>query len=176
MKCDRCEQDAKLMIHTIDAQQEEKTLHLCLTCAQEMFIQGVQGNDAEMFAYFQDSLKQLLGSFFEETETENEKRCGFCQSTFNDIINTGRFGCDHCYTEFFDKARQTLKMAQGASKHKGATPVNYSPYKENPKEEMQALLVEKKEALDACIEEENYERAAILRDEMRELTEALAKE
>ena len=36
--------------------------------------------------------------------------------------------------------------------------------------------MEKQEALEVCIAEENYEGAAVLRDEMKELQKAIPKE
>lgn len=176
MKCDRCEKDAQLMIHTIDAHQEKTTLHLCTTCAQELFIKGAGNMDQELFAYFQDNLKHILSGFFEEQEEQKERRCSHCNSTFTDIINSGRFGCDHCYTEFFDKARQTLKMAQGTTKHKGAVPKNFTPSAEEECLDIEMQLIEKQEALEVCIAEEDYEGAAVLRDEMKELQKAIPKE
>ena len=42
-----------------------------------------------------------------------ELKCDSCGSTFDDIINTGRYGCPNCYDTFEDRMDPILKKLQG---------------------------------------------------------------
>ncbi len=175
MKCDRCEHDATIQIHIVEAGNEPKTVNLCEECARKMMFDSIQNNDSEEYQYFQDHLKKLVGVFFNEPKTfadseEENRHCAFCGSSFHDITQTGRFGCDHCYTEFYDKVKETLRMTQGAVAHTGDVPENYREMRE-----IQDEIARKKEELQELILSEDYETAAVIRDEVKELSAALER-
>ena len=46
-------------------------------------------------------------------------KCDSCNSTFDDIVNTGRYGCPNCYDVFEDRMDPILKKLQGANRHSG---------------------------------------------------------
>ena len=73
-------------------------------------------------------ISSFFGSFLEDFTTPqfkpliNEIRqisCESCGATFNDIVNTGRYGCANCYDTFEDRMDPILKKLQGDNKHKG---------------------------------------------------------
>lgn len=179
MKCDRCNKEASIQIVVMSNAFETKTLNLCTECAQEAMNfsfplqEGING-----YQYFQDSLKKLIGVFFDEAKThieeENnkekgeEKHCSFCDANYTDIMESGRFGCDHCYEEFSDQVRETLRMTQGATRHIGEVPEAFQE-----KKHLQDEIERKKKQLQDLILAENYEEAAVIRDEMKKLITAL---
>lgn len=175
MKCDRCENEASIQIHIVEADNDPKTLNLCDECAQQMMFHNLQNEDNEEYQYFQDHLKKLVGVFFNEPESlpldaDDDQKCAFCGSSFADITQTGRFGCDHCYTEFYEKVKETLRMTQGATAHTGDVPENFKEIRE-----IQEEISRKKEELQELILSEDYETAAVLRDEVKELSAALER-
>ena len=179
MKCDRCEQTAGIEIVVMKDGADSKTMHLCAGCAQDALIVSLSDSkeNPEGFLYYQDNLKKLLGAIFDETEEaegeaqEDEHHCSFCGSSYADIMHTGRFGCDRCYVEFQDRIRETLRMTQGATSHIGDVPPSYKRLKEIHDE-----IEKKKQLLNDLILSEDYETAAVLRDEVKLLHAALKEE
>ena len=170
MKCDRCNNEAGFEISIVGEGIETKTLNLCASCVHEAI--NMSMNEDSEYHYFQDSLKKLIGVFFDEKQPEatpeDDRRCSFCDARFSDIIETGRFGCDQCYQEFGDQVRETLRMTQGSTNHIGDVPPNF-----REKKAMQDKISKKKEELQELILSEDYEGAAVIRDEVRTLTAAL---
>ncbi len=45
-------------------------------------------------------------------------RCPYCQTSYNEILQTGFVGCQHCYFEI-EALKKALKDLYGDKKHKG---------------------------------------------------------
>jgi len=46
------------------------------------------------------------------------KKCPYCGTTYEEIIQTGFVGCEHCYNTI-PLLQETLKGLYGQKKHKG---------------------------------------------------------
>ncbi|MBQ9679080.1 MAG: UvrB/UvrC motif-containing protein [Ruminococcus sp.] len=143
---------------------------LCPECAHEL------GYD-NMFSDFSADFGGLLSSFFSNAlpAISGAAHCEGCGSTLNDIKRTGKVGCADCYDTFFSELLPTIRSIHGNTEHKGKQPVieytvNEEEKKtdasaESPEDKIKTLRVELKQA----IADENFERAAQLRDEIKEL-------
>lgn len=134
--------------------------HLCSECA------GVLGyNNA--FSDFGFNFSDMLSSFFNENTigvlSNNVVRCEKCGSSFNDIIKSGKIGCADCYRTFYDKLLPSLERIHGRTHHEGKV---ISTVKIDTPE---TKLTDLKAELDKAVGEQNYELAAKLRDEIKEL-------
>jgi protein arginine kinase activator len=94
----------------------------------------------------------------------NEIICSNCGLTYDEFKKSGKLGCSDCYEEFKVVLDPRIKSLQPGVKHIGKVPnmkgkelIRRRKLK-NLKEEMQRLIVN-----------EEYERAAIVRDEIKEL-------
>ena len=103
--------------------------------------------------------------------------CDSCGSTFDDIINTGRYGCANCYDVFEDRMDPILKKLQGANRHNGRlgkisdNKKNFEKDKKVDKENKAENKLEKlQEDLKVAIKEERYEDAAKIRDEIKKMS------
>ncbi len=45
-------------------------------------------------------------------------RCPYCNTTYNEILQTGFVGCSHCYKEI-PELKLAIKKMYGEKKHKG---------------------------------------------------------
>lgn len=45
-------------------------------------------------------------------------KCPYCETTFNEILQTGFVGCKHCYEEI-DGLKEAIKNLYGDKKHNG---------------------------------------------------------
>ena len=101
-------------------------------------------------------------------------QCDSCGSTFDDIINTGRYGCANCYDVFEDRMDPILKKLQGANRHNGRLgKISDNNIKFDEKEKVKNenrnnnKLEKLQEDLKQAIKEERYEDAARIRDEIK---------
>ncbi len=170
MKCQHCnEREANTHIkRNINGKKEE--LYLCEECARELGV--MKEFEFEPFSAFgTDSLfGNLLTAGVSAFNTlTGIDRCTYCGSTFNDIVNSGRVGCDHCYEKFESRLEPSIERLHGRTKHIGKS-VSYTE-EEAPEEEKSENEVEKLKAeLKTAIQEQRFEDAAVLRDKINELT------
>ena len=165
MLCQHCKKhEATTVVKTmINGQYTE--YRLCPDCAHEL------GYDT-MFPDFAADFGGLLSSFFSNAlpAVSGATHCKSCGSTLNDIKRTGKVGCADCYETFFSELLPTIRSVPGNTEHKGKRPgdVAYTVSEEQT-EENADKLAQLKTQLKQAIEKENFERAAQLRDEIKEL-------
>ena len=111
----------------------------------------------------------MFGSVFGVPEAlpGEVRRCSSCGITLDDIVKSGRVGCTDCYTEFYDKLMPSVGRIHGNTYHIGKKPVKNI-------EQVQAIRVKSeleilRDVMDKAVKAEEFERAAQLRDQIREL-------
>lgn len=140
---------------------ETAEYRLCRSCAGALgFIDSFSDlglNLSELFGGF-------LGDLSVSSLSNRTIRCEKCGSTFDDIAKSGKIGCADCYTLFYDKLLPSLQRIHGRTQHEGK--IAQSAGKEVKKERQVSDL---KKEMDLAISEQNFERAAQLRDQLKEL-------
>lgn len=96
--------------------------------------------------------------------------CGYCGYPESEFKKTGRLGCAKCYDVFVSHKMDLLKKIQDAVLHKGKVP------KHKDKQPARLRLAELSKELQRLIDEEEYEKAADLRDEIKRLKEEIGGE
>ena len=121
------------------------------------------------------SIPNLLGSLFgsnfnlPEVQTQLPGRvCPNCGMSLNDIMNTGRLGCSECYTAFEKELEPTLRRVHGNSEHVGKVPARGGE-KVMVKKKIEHL----KQQLQQAVAAENYEKAAEIRDTIKDTEKKL---
>ena len=96
--------------------------------------------------------------------------CPECGHTFNDFKSTGLLGCAACYRAFAATVGPVIERSHGgASQHVGRKPSRADAVAERT-----GLLQQLSRELEEAVAAEQYERAARLRDRIRELRPAPA--
>jgi protein arginine kinase activator len=146
----------KLFTTAGDVQTQQ---NLCERCAAE---RGVEVSTTH---------KHPLGDFLQAVQLQlavapsETGRCATCSGTLRDFRDTGRLGCPACYTSFETSLRELLRRVHGNSVHVGKRYA--APQGDRP--DAQAVLGELREQLRSAIDNEDFERAADLRDRIRVL-------
>lgn len=170
MQCEQCKQrEATTHIRRI-VNGVGEDLHLCAACAQSaglgaLAAPGFSLNLGELFS-------GILGSSAaaQAVALAPAKRCGFCGSSMREIINSGHVGCATCYETFYDQLEPTLQRVHGnLLRHKGKTPA--ADPETQSRLQKEKTLAGLREQIAAAVREENYEAAAALRDQIKELEE-----
>lgn len=132
--------------------------HLCSQCAEKLNVS----------AFDPFNLSDLWGSFFGDRlpnePSVNQKRCSKCGSSFADIARLGKLGCPECYNEFYDELLPSLRKIHGKTHHVGKVP-NCADDKTKAGYEINDL----KKKLDDAVENEEFEKAAEIRDKIKSL-------
>ncbi len=160
MQCDICGKK-KATVHLteiVDDQMSE--MHLCEACAREKSVQMEQQFGlADLLAGLSDFSKQVKSS-----ETV-DVRCPHCGLTYEEFRKFGRLGCSVCYETFKEQLSTLLKKIHGANHHVGKSPLRMA----DGEREKIVTLQELKTELQQAIQVEDFERAAELRDRIRQL-------
>ncbi|MBR0350665.1 MAG: UvrB/UvrC motif-containing protein [Clostridia bacterium] len=194
MKCDNCGKDNANVKYFQNINGEKKEMNLCEECSKKL------GIDTNINFDIPIDFSSFLGGFFEDFGKEDfpyllssteEKRCEGCNSTFEDILNKGKFGCPTCYETFESQIDNLLNKIHGGNRHigrlgsvnenkannvnntnnannaddandKAETNETFRNPKENKIEKLKAQLKE-------LVSQEKYEEAAKVRDEIKKI-------
>ncbi len=159
--CERCGLNPATVHVRRVKEGEEEDLHLCLSCAQE---EGVEPAPADT-GLSPDPLT-LLFKNMGETAGEGGV-CPGCGLSFGRFRETGRLGCWRCYETFTTELEPMIRRIHGATRHRGK-----HPRREGENYEQGARLRRLSEELERAVGAEDYERAAEIRDRIREMEAA----
>jgi protein arginine kinase activator len=154
--CEECHKE-RATVHITDLEGDEPVLrHLCRECARNQK-DFPEIDQTEVFA-------QLLSNIIPELKELSNRICPACKISYLTFRHTGRLGCPQCY-EAFDAALQSvLQGVHGATQHVGKVSVgaDVGSTLENRIRALENLLQD-------AVSREEYERAARIRDEIRDL-------
>jgi len=170
MTCDICGKK-KATVHLTEIVDEQMSeMHLCEECARQKSAQMEQ----------QFGLADLLAGLSDTSKTaatkEGDKtvlKCSRCELPYEDFRKFGRLGCGECYSSFKEHLTGLLRKIHGSNKYLGKTPAKYG---ENERAEdietPVALLASEsmadlKKQLQSAIASEDFEKAAQIRDKIR---------
>lgn len=147
-----------------------KKVSLCESCAKEKGVTDPTGFSLADMLISGVPAMGIPGTAFAATGSGGGKKCPNCGFSVDDLNRVRRFGCSECFTTFRAEVDLILHgMHQGAV-HVGKVPIGF--------EEIHARdtkLEELRARLDESIVLENYENAASLRDEIRQLEISIPK-
>ncbi len=141
--------------------------HLCSECAAKQGFNSLLGG-------WNFSFGNLLSGLMGGAETDSEvQRCKKCGTSFEEIAKTGKIGCAECYNTFRHQLLPVIQRIHGTALHKGKRPGSSAMCVSEGPSQIVAVqsteLDEKKRLLQKAIEEQEFERAAVLRDEIKEM-------
>ncbi len=157
MICENCGEAEATFHHVIIQENEVIHKHLCDSCA------GSAGESADE----ESSPTEKAFNELQEGQEESEATCPRCGSQLKELRKSGRVGCAMCYEAFRDELNKLIKRIHGTDRHVG---------RETEKGKLGTMPEEKKirfleKELERCVQEENYEEAAEIRDRIAELEE-----
>ena len=117
------------------------------------------------------SFLSALLNLLAQTPREDSVHCDVCGLTYEEFQNTGKLGCAHCYKVFSEQLSPLLQRVHGRTQHAGRVPANRE--EEN---RLQHSILELKIKMDHAVQEENFEEAAALRDQIHALTKPQSTE
>lgn len=163
--CQDCRQRPATVkiVAIVDNQQTE--VHLCEECARKR-------GEVEFGSEGQLSLGEMLAAFLHHQAASSNAEpagpvpepCPACGLTYERLVHTGKLGCGECFRHFGPQVERILRHVHGNVRHAGR-----SPRRGGGPLQVTLRVARLKRELAACVQAEDFERAAVLRDEIRAL-------
>ncbi|WP_234123337.1 UvrB/UvrC motif-containing protein [Clostridium hydrogenum] len=170
MVCEICHKNEANVHITKIINGQKKEMHICEKCAKQ--VEGVNINSDMQFISpfsFQNILSGLMdymGTSYPDVKS-TEIRCENCGTTYNEFKQKGLLGCSECYKSFASMIEPVINRVQGNVNHIGKIPKK-SGYQIIERKKIDELTEKLKKAID----DEEYEKAAVYRDQIRKLQNA----
>jgi protein arginine kinase activator len=134
---------------TQTVERKSESLFLCTECAKKRDILNTREiSDAPAVSF----------------ESEEIRECPNCRTTLSDFRGNGRVGCPDCYRAFDKEIEMLIKQVHGEADYQGKK--YRSAITGNADK---AVLSKLRRALVSAVKNENFERAAALRDAINNL-------
>lgn len=159
MLCCICKEKEATVHLTQIAGDKMQKVDLCEECAKN---KGV--NDPAGFSLADLLLGLGASQEIEQSAGGAELKCPRCGFTQADFKKAGRLGCADCYNTFSEGLEGLLKTM-----HKGVRHIGKVPAALQQTRDLAERLKTLQKKLAKAIEEENFEQAAILRDEIKQM-------
>lgn len=196
MLCENCHK-RPANVHFTQVTNGKKTeMYLCDQCARE---KGPSGMGPINISDFLSGFMNLGGGGPHAVKEPAEEHCEICGMGFEDFRKTGKLGCSNCYRIFGDRLKPIMKRLHGNTEHIGKAPARYAGAgrgdRRQPAGDRPGTVPDTKEAivnlkesvpnaeasggmkeiedlrlsLAKAVKAEEYERAAEIRDRIRQL-------
>ena len=156
MLCEECGINQAEVVVTTVVNGESTSRHLCRECLRRY-------QTGEMQAV----LAAILAAMAQKQQQTPDIVCPRCGETYAQFQKSGMLGCAQCYQAFRKELTPLITRVQGRAQHAGRRPAGSAEEQEmlNRRQELRARM-------EAAVAEENFEEAALLRDQLRAMTEA----
>ena len=159
IQCHVCEKSATVHLTQIIGSKIHK-VNLCEDCAQKLGVMDPGG--LSIADLVEKGLVTIPGGDLPSAPADQS--CTTCGYTVANLNKTGRLGCPDCYTALEEEVKPMLERMHSGTEHVGKVPLKVLS-RTQKRRQLERISNE----LQAAVEEERYEDAARLRDEMKEL-------
>jgi len=166
MLCQQCQQRPATVHLTQVINNEKREIHLCDQCANQQQMMSL----ISPFS-INDFLTAFLGNNFMypvnqqgTAHIQEMPACKQCGMTYEQFAKSGKLGCNNCYTVFGEMLNPVFRKIHGNVSHNGKVP-NRAGGEFKVRRELEQL----KSSLARAIQSEEYEKAAEIRDRIREI-------
>ena len=158
MLCDVCKENQATIRLITDVNGQRTERHLCPSCvSKQKLLFRTEGISNILSAFLQSNTGKRM-------QKAADLRCAGCGMRFADVTRLGKVGCAQCYQAFAGQLKPLLSRMHGNAQHIGRIPNNA-----NITMKTQRRIEQIRREMDMAVVLEDFELAAELRDEIREL-------
>ena len=169
MMCDECGiRPATIRITTI-VNGEKRDRNLCSECMANS--QRFKKDFSNLAGHLNGLLDALKSGASKSEEPIPEIECSRCGTTYEQYRKSGLVGCAQCYSDFREPLQAMMSRVHGHTQHVGRIPGGA-----DQQLSMKLKLEKLRQELKQAIRQEEYETAAILRDQIRTLNALIERE
>ncbi|MCK8816241.1 UvrB/UvrC motif-containing protein [Natroniella sulfidigena] len=167
MLCQECQEKEASVHVTKIINNKKQELYFCKECAQATG-ELKFGSDFSFNNLLTGLLNSKPHSHHQINLSSKQLRCSNCDLSYQEFSHNGRLGCSQCYDYFGDKINKILRRIHSSNRHTGKIPKRIG---ENVR--VKRKINNLKEEMGQAVAKEEFERAAVLRDEIKELEDRL---
>ena len=168
MLCEKCGKNPATTYFRQAVNGKVTEYRLCDECAAQM--SGTSLFDGLNLGYFLGNMFQVTNNNRTSNAGGDVVHCDGCGMTYGEIAKRGKVGCAKCYEVFQEKLRPSLESIHGRTTHVGKCPKFFeAPPAAVQEKKTENPTVKLKEELAKAIEAQEFERAAQIRDELKEI-------
>lgn len=160
MLCEECKVNEATYTISVVVGGEVTTRHLCGDCMAKMNSDLQSGNIKSLLSSI---LSAITGNDTPESH-QPEIVCPRCHTTFSQFTKSGHLGCPKCYEAFHEQLQPMLLQIHGRVQHAGRQPLNTFEA-----QRQRTLQEELTRQMEQAVAQEDFETAARLRDQLREI-------
>lgn len=154
MLCEKCGNNPANVHLSQNINGHKVSLNICQSCASKL------GYGKAISPFNLD----LLNILSPKSVSSGLSPCPGCGETYEQYRSTSLLGCDKCYTHFASLIDPVLKKVHGSNTHVGKLPDNA-----DAEIKVKRTLEKLRQQLKEAIINEEYENAALIRDQIKEL-------
>ena len=170
MLCQKCNKKIASVFISSIINGKEIRIYLCDDCIKDYQLVNFNYQSPFSIKDIMDKFKLNEGNYtcqekensvsIDNNYEENDITCPNCCSTYNEYRKTGKLGCSRCYEVFEDKLKNTYDYEEYIGK---------IPKKDNNYVNISKEIKILKEDLNMAVQKEEYEKAAEIRDKIKDL-------
>jgi len=160
MLCQNCQKRPATVHFTQVINNTKVEMYLCEQCANQKG-QLIMVNPFSINDFFQGLMSSDIGTPY-IAALPQQPVCSKCGMSYEEFQKVGRLGCSNCYEIYGQQLRPLLKRLHGNTDHTGKFPARASKNIKRSKE-----IERLKEMLNRAIQNEEYEKAAEIRDRIK---------
>ncbi len=159
MLCDGCKKnEANIVLHMM-TNGEVATRSLCSDCAQKAHVEMTRAFTTMGMRL--EGLQGMIDKAQEERDSIPRMMCSNCRTAYNDIGYDTVFGCPRCYAAFHQQVVGYLTPLKPLEQTTEAVPDTFPVPAVPSMEELESRLSD-------ALQVEDYEHAALIRDQLSE--------
>jgi protein arginine kinase activator len=162
MKCQQCDKPATFHITELTGGKPQE-LHLCEDHARQYLT--ASANEPTPVAGMAAALahQMAVGQTADELSRLDQQACPVCGITFYEFRSQGRLGCPYDYVAFKAQLDPLIVSIHDQLEHVGKRP------RRSGGSQSRTQLIRLRREMKEAIDEERYERASQLRDEIQQI-------
>lgn len=161
MLCQRCHKNLATVRYAEVIEGKVTDLHLCQDCLAKHREGVLTGFELSGSAPAPKRSKAVRAG---PERLVGERGCKSCGIRLKEVLKSGRVGCSVCYESFAEQLTSLLRGIHTAMRHRGKV-----PHLDDARERVRVELKTRRALLRSALKMENYEEAAVLRDEIKDL-------
>lgn len=159
MLCEQCGKNKATVHWVMDINGKKMEKSLCQWCASKQDMSFLPFSIDEMMSEILS-----MGAMDATSHQERSLTCSRCGMTYARFKQIGKLGCSQCYQVFQDALTPIIRRIHGRQQHVGKM-----PKKPLGRLDLAEKLRKLRDELAAVVSREDFERAVVLRDKIREL-------
>lgn len=165
--CEECGENEACYTISVMMGGEVTQRHLCADCMAKMNMTLAAGNVKHLLSAIMSAITGSVEEASPAAAPEEDVVCERCGTTLSQFTKSGKLGCPCCYTAFRKQLTPMLQQIHGRVQHAGRKPLDTEAAQQR-----RSVYERLSRQLEQAVAMEDFESAAMLRDQLRQLSAA----